>query len=113
MAKELGYDAKDIEWKQAPSAERENLIANGDVKFVVASYSINDERKQKVDFAGPYFLAHQDLLVRADDNSITKAIGPELQEALLGHRLHLGAEHQGPNSPPRPTSSRSAATRSA
>ncbi|MYV54016.1 glutamate ABC transporter substrate-binding protein [Streptomyces sp. SID3212] len=72
VAKELGYDAKDIEWKQAPSAERENLIANGDVKFVAASYSINDERKQKVDFAGPYFLAHQDLLVRADDTSITK-----------------------------------------
>jgi glutamate transport system substrate-binding protein len=73
VAKELGYDAKDIEWKQAPSAERENLIANGDVKFVAASYSINDERKQRVDFAGPYFLAHQDLLVRADDTSIAKA----------------------------------------
>ncbi|WP_030745433.1 glutamate ABC transporter substrate-binding protein [Streptomyces sp. NRRL F-5135] len=73
VAKELGYEAKDIEWKQTPSAERENMIANGDVKFVVASYSINDERKQKVDFAGPYFVAHQDLLVRADDSSITKA----------------------------------------
>jgi glutamate transport system substrate-binding protein len=73
VAKELGYDAKDITFKQAPSAERENLIKNGDVKFVVASYSINDKRKAEVDFAGPYFLAHQDLLVRADDNSITKA----------------------------------------
>ncbi|MGW3626351.1 glutamate ABC transporter substrate-binding protein [Streptomyces sp. NPDC000880] len=73
VAKELGYDAKDITFKQAPSAERENLIKNGDVKFVVASYTINDKRKAEVDFAGPYFLAHQDLLVRADDNSITKA----------------------------------------
>lgn len=73
VAKELGYDAKDITFKQAPSAERENLIKNGDVKFVVASYSINDKRKAEVDFAGPYFLAHQDLLVRADDTSITKA----------------------------------------
>ncbi|MFE4372432.1 glutamate ABC transporter substrate-binding protein [Streptomyces sp. NPDC056835] len=73
VAKELGFDAKNIEWKQAPSAERENLISNGDVKFVAASYTINDERKKKVDFAGPYFLAHQDLLVRADDSSITKA----------------------------------------
>ncbi|WP_406302682.1 glutamate ABC transporter substrate-binding protein [Streptomyces sp. NBC_00885] len=73
IAKELGYDAKDITFKQAPSAERENLIKNGDVKFVAASYSINDKRKAEVDFAGPYFLAHQDLLVRADDNSITKA----------------------------------------
>ncbi|MFF4233988.1 glutamate ABC transporter substrate-binding protein [Streptomyces sp. NPDC001820] len=73
VAKQLGYEAKDITFKQAPSAERENLIKNGDVKFVVASYSINDKRKAEVDFAGPYFLAHQDLLVRADDNSITKA----------------------------------------
>jgi glutamate transport system substrate-binding protein len=73
VAKELGYDAKDITFKQAPSAERENLIKNGDVKFIVASYSITDKRKAEVDFAGPYFLAHQDLLVRADDNAITKA----------------------------------------
>ncbi|WP_326587673.1 glutamate ABC transporter substrate-binding protein [Streptomyces sp. NBC_01294] len=73
VAKELGYEPNQIEFKQAVSAERENLIANGDVKFVVATYSINDKRKEKVDFAGPYFLAHQDLLVRADDTSITKA----------------------------------------
>jgi glutamate transport system substrate-binding protein len=73
VAKELGVDAENITWKQAPSAERENLISRGDVDFVVASYSITDERKQKVSFAGPYFLAHQDLLVRTDDKSITKA----------------------------------------
>ncbi|MFZ3494274.1 glutamate ABC transporter substrate-binding protein [Streptomyces sp. 5.8] len=73
VAKELGYAPDQIEFKQAVSAERENLIANGDVKLVVASYSINDKRKARVDFAGPYFLAHQDLLVRADDTSITKA----------------------------------------
>ncbi|MFG2879072.1 glutamate ABC transporter substrate-binding protein [Streptomyces sp. NPDC048337] len=73
VAKELGYQPDQIEFKQAVSAERENLISNGDVKLVVASYTINDKRKAKVDFAGPYFLAHQDLLVRADDTSITKA----------------------------------------
>ncbi|WP_228983749.1 glutamate ABC transporter substrate-binding protein [Streptomyces sp. DH12] len=73
VAKELGYGADKIEFKQAPSGERENLIRNGDVKFIVASYSINDKRKAVVDFAGPYFLAHQDLLVRADDNSVKQA----------------------------------------
>ncbi|MFG2298005.1 glutamate ABC transporter substrate-binding protein [Streptomyces sp. NPDC048603] len=73
VAKELGYEAGQIEFKQAVSAERENLIQNGDVEFIVASYSINDKRKAKVDFAGPYFLAHQDLLVRADESGITKA----------------------------------------
>ncbi|WKX72959.1 glutamate ABC transporter substrate-binding protein [Streptomyces sp. XD-27] len=73
VAKELGYDEKDIKFVQAPSAERENLISRGDVKFVAATYSINDDRKKKVSFAGPYFLAHQDLLVRKDDNSIKDA----------------------------------------
>jgi len=71
VAKELGYDKKDITWKQAPSAERENLIRNGDVKFIAATYTINDERKQKVSFAGPYLLAHQDLLLQAGNKDIT------------------------------------------
>ncbi|MGC5007525.1 glutamate ABC transporter substrate-binding protein [Streptomyces sp. DT203] len=70
IAKELGYDAKDINFKETKSADRETAIERGDVKFIAASYSINDERLQKVDFAGPYLLAHQDILVRADDNSI-------------------------------------------
>ncbi|MFB8033456.1 glutamate ABC transporter substrate-binding protein [Streptomyces sp. NPDC056004] len=70
VAKELGYDAKDIVFKETKSADRETAIERGDVKFIAASYSINDERLQKVDFAGPYLLAHQDILVRADDDSI-------------------------------------------
>ncbi|MEU1470847.1 glutamate ABC transporter substrate-binding protein [Streptomyces sp. NPDC005761] len=70
VAKELGYDAKNIEFKETKSADRETAIERGDVKFIAASYSINDERLQKVDFAGPYLLAHQDILVRADDTSI-------------------------------------------
>ncbi|WP_328902737.1 glutamate ABC transporter substrate-binding protein [Streptomyces sp. NBC_00441] len=72
VAKELGYDAKNIEFKETKSADRETAISRGDVKFIVASYSITDERLQKVDFAGPYLLAHQDILVRADDNSFKK-----------------------------------------
>ncbi|MEU8699806.1 glutamate ABC transporter substrate-binding protein [Streptomyces sp. NPDC048680] len=70
VAKELGYDAKDINFKETKSQDRETSIERGDVKFIAASYSINDERLQKVDFAGPYLLAHQDILVRADDTSI-------------------------------------------
>ncbi|HEY9329777.1 MAG TPA: glutamate ABC transporter substrate-binding protein [Streptomyces sp.] len=70
VAKELGYDAADITFKETKSADRETSIERGDVKFIAASYSINDERLKKVDFAGPYLLAHQDILVRADDASI-------------------------------------------
>ncbi|MCX5330916.1 MULTISPECIES: glutamate ABC transporter substrate-binding protein [unclassified Streptomyces] len=72
VAKELGYKPDQIEFVETKSADRENALARGDVKFIAATYSINDERKQKVDFAGPYLLAHQDLLVKADSD-ITEA----------------------------------------
>jgi glutamate transport system substrate-binding protein len=81
IAKELGTDAANITWVQAPSAQRETLLSTGQVDMVVATYSITDARKEKVSFAGPYFIAGQDLLVRADDTSIT---GPE---TLKGKKL--------------------------
>jgi glutamate transport system substrate-binding protein len=74
VAKELGHAEGDITWVQAPSAQRETLISTGQVGLVVATYSITDARKQKVSFAGPYLIAGQDLLVKADDTSIT---GPD------------------------------------
>jgi len=70
VAKQLGYSANQIQWKEAKSADRETMLQRGDVDFIAASYSINDERDAKVDFAGPYLLAHQDVLIRADDDSI-------------------------------------------
>ncbi|WP_151477619.1 glutamate ABC transporter substrate-binding protein [Streptomyces albicerus] len=70
VAKELGYSEDQIQWKEAKSADRETMLQRGDVDFIAASYSITDERDAKVDFAGPYLLAHQDVLIRADDNSI-------------------------------------------
>lgn len=73
VAKELGYSPDKIEWKESPSAQRETLIQNGQVKFIAATYSINDARKEKVDFAGPYLITGQSLLVRADNTDITGA----------------------------------------
>jgi glutamate transport system substrate-binding protein len=68
VAKELGYDEKNITFKEAPSAQRETLLANGQVKMIFASYSITDARKEKVSFAGPYLTAGQDLLVKSDSD---------------------------------------------
>ncbi|MFI6088037.1 glutamate ABC transporter substrate-binding protein [Streptomyces sp. NPDC051218] len=73
VAGQLGVSKDRITWKATVPAVRENLLVRGDVDLVVASYSITDERKRKVSFAGPYFLAHQDLLVRTDDTSIKGA----------------------------------------
>ena len=68
VAQELGYSEDKIEWVEAPSANRENLLANGQVDMIFATYSITDTRKETVDFAGPYFIAGQDLLVPTDSD---------------------------------------------
>ncbi|SER63055.1 glutamate transport system substrate-binding protein [Propionibacterium cyclohexanicum] len=81
VAAKMGYQPSQIDFKEAVSAQRETMIESGQVKFVVGTYSITDSRKQRVDFAGPYFIAGQDLLVRSDDNSIT---GPD---SLNGKKL--------------------------
>ncbi|MEV1177812.1 glutamate ABC transporter substrate-binding protein [Nonomuraea sp. NPDC049784] len=81
VAKQLGVEAKDITFKETVSANREAFIEQGQVDMVVATYSITDARKQKVSFAGPYFVAGQALLVRAADSALT---GPE---ALNGKKL--------------------------
>ncbi|MFD3580406.1 glutamate ABC transporter substrate-binding protein [Streptomyces sp. NPDC058644] len=73
VARQLGTPADRIRWQPTVPAERENLLVRGDVDLVVASYSITEQRKRKIAFAGPYFLAHQDLLVRADDTRIKEA----------------------------------------
>lgn len=71
VAKELGYEPDKIEWKESPSSQRETLIQNGQVDYVVATYSITDARKEKVSFAGPYLVTGQSLLVKADNTDIT------------------------------------------
>ncbi|MFD0229358.1 glutamate ABC transporter substrate-binding protein [Streptomyces hirsutus] len=70
VAKKLGYSEDQIEWKESKSADRETMLQRGDVEFIAATYSITPEREEKVDFAGPYLLAHQDVLIRADDSKI-------------------------------------------
>lgn len=74
IATELGIPKDKIEWTETVSANREPFIADGRVDIVVATYTINDARKEVVDFAGPYYEAGQALMVRKDDDSIA---GPE------------------------------------
>jgi glutamate transport system substrate-binding protein len=80
VAKGLGVDASGITWKTTVSANREPYIQQGQVDLVVATYTINDTRKQVVNFAGPYYVAGQDLLVPVN-STIT---GPE---SLAGKKV--------------------------
>jgi glutamate transport system substrate-binding protein len=73
IAKGLNVPDSGIQYVTTVSANREPYIQQGNVDVVVATYTINDERKTKVNFAGPYFVAGQDLLVPTN-STIT---GPE------------------------------------
>jgi len=74
IATELGIPADKINWVETKSAVREEFIEKGDADIVVATYTINDKRKERIAFAGPYYVAGQHIMVRADDTAIT---GPD------------------------------------
>jgi glutamate transport system substrate-binding protein len=80
VAKGLGVDPNGITWKTTVSSNREPYIQQGQVDLVVATYTINDDRKKVVDFAGPSYIAGQDLLVPVN-STIT---GPE---SLAGKKV--------------------------
>ena len=81
LAAKLGIPADKIEFVESVSANREPFLQQKRVDLVVATYTINDKRDKVVDFAGPYFLAGQDILVaKGNPKGIT---GPE---SLKGKR---------------------------
>jgi glutamate transport system substrate-binding protein len=63
IAGEMGIAADKVNFIEAVSANREPFIQQDKVDFVVATYTINDKRKEVVDFAGPYYEAGQDIMV--------------------------------------------------
>ncbi len=74
IAASLGFDEDQIDYVTIPSANREQALVNGDIDYYVGTYSITDSRKEQIDFAGPYFITGQGLLVAADNEDIN---GPD------------------------------------
>ncbi len=74
IAEELGIPADEIKWIETVSANREPFIEAGDVDMVIATYTINDKRKDLISFAGPYYLAGQALMTLSTTNDIA---GPD------------------------------------
>jgi glutamate transport system substrate-binding protein len=70
IAKAITGSPDNIEFVETVSKNREPFIQEGKVDIVVATYTINDKRKEVVDFAGPYYIAGQDIMVKKDDTSI-------------------------------------------
>ncbi|MFC6080746.1 bifunctional serine/threonine-protein kinase/glutamate ABC transporter substrate-binding protein [Sphaerisporangium aureirubrum] len=64
IAKQLGVPANGVTFRASSRDERIGLLDSGKADLVIATYSINDD---PVTFAGPYYTAHVDVLVRAGD----------------------------------------------
>lgn len=70
LAADLGIDPSSVNvtWEETVSDNREPFLESGKVDLVLASYSITDERRQKVGQTGPYMITGQQLLVPADSD---------------------------------------------
>ena len=101
IAAKLGIAAgQDRVGTRPSSANREPFIQNGKVDIVVATYTINDKRKKSVDFAGPYYIAGQDIMVRQGQPRGHQGSGrPRRQEGLLGRGLDPGRRTSGQTTP--------------
>ena len=73
--------ASKIEFQETTSKVREDVVKDGKVDLVVATYTINDTRKQIIDFAGPYYVAGQDIMVKKSNTAITGV------ESLAGKKV--------------------------
>lgn len=63
IAADLGIAPDKIKWVETVSQNREAFVQNGTVDIVIATYTINDKRKEVIDFGGPYYVAGQSFLV--------------------------------------------------
>jgi glutamate transport system substrate-binding protein len=70
VAAKLGVQPDRITFVPVTSATREKVLENGSVDMVVATYSITPERGTVITFAGPYYVAHQDTMVRGNETAI-------------------------------------------
>jgi glutamate transport system substrate-binding protein len=64
IAAKLGIPADRIVWVETGSANRELFILQGRVDAVIATYRITTKRQELINFAGPYYIAGQSLMVK-------------------------------------------------
>ncbi|WP_231335753.1 glutamate ABC transporter substrate-binding protein [Actinomadura graeca] len=79
IARRMG--AKRVTFRTVTSADRERLLNDHSVDLVLASYSITPDRAKAVTFGGPYYVAHQDIMVRRGEEGIQNV------RDLAGRRL--------------------------
>ncbi|TDE25115.1 glutamate ABC transporter substrate-binding protein [Actinomadura sp. 6K520] len=59
-----------VEFREVRSDNREQKLDDRVIDLVLASYSITPDRAKLVTFGGPYYVAHQDIMVRRGETGI-------------------------------------------
>lgn len=70
ITRSLGIADDKVKFIESISTNREPFIEKGTVDFVVATYAINEKRKELISFAGPYYTAGQSILVLSTNSDI-------------------------------------------
>jgi len=85
----LGDGAK-YQFTQVTSSTREQVLINGQVDMVLATYSITPARAEKISFAGPYYTSQAGVLVKANNKTI------QSYSDLAGKKVATQAGSTGP-----------------
>lgn len=72
IAEDLTGSAKNIEFVEVNSGNREVFLQQNKVDIVIATYPPNPAREKAVDFAGPYIMSPIGTMVNKGDNTIKK-----------------------------------------
>lgn len=70
MTRYILGDAGKTQFTQVNSSTREQVLINGQVDMVLATYSITPARAEKISFAGPYYTSQAGVLVKANNKTI-------------------------------------------
>ncbi len=91
LARYILGDESAYELTQVTSDTRESVLVNDQVDAVFATYSITDDRKKLISFAGPYYTTQQSILVMADNTDINGVDG------LAGKNVAAQSGSTGPS----------------
>lgn len=83
-------DTGNLRFVETISKNREEFLGSKKIDALAATYTINDERKLKVDFAGPYYITGQGILTLAaktDINTLEDLSGKKVCVAVGSNSL--------------------------
>jgi glutamate transport system substrate-binding protein len=75
LAYQLGFtEPENLQFVPLTTEERISALQAGEVHLVVADFTITDERRKFVRFAGPYFVSTPEIMIRKSDVGKIKTI---------------------------------------